>query len=235
MLIEGAVKWAGKRDHVILPNGTILTFDPKDKTNVFGYVNTIWKYNVYGDVKNSKTVIDAGASIGTYSLKVADKVERIIAFEPVPKIWACLGTNITINKIKNVDYWDVALSNYDGTTDFYITKQLLGEGHDINPRHIPKDKIEVECMKLDTVMEKFYPEIKEIGMLKADVEGHEIPMLIGCKRLLEKGMVENLSLAVYHYKDEETEVCNFLERYGYKTKSRFFIDGDIILYAWLVR
>jgi FkbM family methyltransferase len=235
MLIEGAVKWVGKNDYTILPNGKILTFNRWDKTNVYGYVTTIWKYNVYGDVCSDKPVVDAGASVGTYSLKVADDVESVIAFEPEPLIHKKLTENITLNKISNIFPIAVALSNYDGVSDFYITRQLLGEGHDITPRHIPKEKFKVTCMKLDTAMEMFFPKIREIGTLKADVEGHEIHMLLGSRSLLERGAIENLSLAVYHYQNEEEDVRKFLERYGYKTMTRFFLNGDIILYARLVR
>ena len=72
-------------------------------------------------------------------------------------------------------------------------------------------------------------------MVKVDIEGHEPQMLQGARKTLSSGMIQNFALAVYHYLDEEAVVRTILENYGYVTSSKFFMDGDIILYAKLKR
>ena len=236
MILQGKIIWLSKTDETILPNGLTIRFNPENKTQVYGYVTTIWKYNVYGEVKGDGIIIDAGANIGVYSLKVANNMEKVIAIEPEPKIFSFLEHNIRANKIKNVKPVNMALSDHNGFIDFYYSQQFFGEAHEISPRilHSPKRKIAVPCIKLDTLLSGF-PEIKAVGTMKVDIEGHEPQMLMGAQNTLEKGLIQNFSIAVYHYKNEENQVKKMLENYGYSTKSKFFFDGDIILYAKLKR
>ena len=236
MVLQGKIMWPSKTDGAMIPNGFKIHYSPKNKVQVYGYVTTIWKYNVYGEIEPGSVVVDAGANIGVYSLKVADKAEKIIAVEPEPKIFSFLKHNIKINNIKNVEPVNMALSDHNGFIDFYSSRQFFGEAHEISPRilHSPKNKITVPCITLDTLLQKF-PEIKAVGTMKVDIEGHEPQMLMGAENTLERGLVQNFSIAVYHFKNEEKQVRNMLENYGYITKSKFFLDGDIILYAKLKR
>jgi FkbM family methyltransferase len=233
MLLGGKIKWACERNCATLPDSKIIYFYPGDRVNVYGYLTTIWKYNVYGEIEKNGLVVDAGASIGVYSLKVADIASRVIAVEPVPRIFTMLEKNIAANMVTNVIPVNLALSNYDGSIELHLTSQLFGEGHEISPLHVPKSKIVVPCAKLDTLMKNL--KVDEITNLKIDIEGHELYLLDGSKSLLSRGSIKNMSIAVYHFKDEEMQVRKFLEIYGYSTTSKFFFDGDIILYARLRR
>lgn len=236
MILQGKLIWLSKRDTIILPNGLELHFLPETKTQVYGYMATIWKYNVYGKIEDDGIIIDAGANIGVYSLKAAKKAKQVISIEPEPEIFSFLKHNIAVNNLENVDPVNLALSDHDGFMDFYVSRQFFGEAHEPNPRilHSAKRKYSVPCIKLDSLLLK-YPGIKEVSRIKMDVEGHATKILAGAKDTLEKGIVQNFSVAAYHYRDEEKEVKQILEDYGYVTRSKFFLDGDIILYGELKR
>lgn len=231
MLLEGRLKWITQKDWVVLPNGMKLFFDFRDRSQVYGYVTTIWDYNVYGEV-NGGVVFDVGANIGTFSLKVFNFVEKVFAIEPVPRIYQMLLKNIKKNSLSNIIPINVAFGNYDGSVDLSITRQFFGEGHEIKPLHSPKNKISVPIMKFDSFLMKF-PEVKEIDTVKVDIEGYEPEMLLGAKETLKRGMIQNFSIAVYHFMKEDDVVKDILENFGYKTKSNFFWDGDVILHATL--
>jgi len=236
MILQGKLIWLSKRDSIVLPNGFSLHFDQKQKAQVYGYMTTIWKYNVYGEIKNDGVIIDAGANIGVYSLKAAEKAKQVISIEPEPEIFSQLKHNIEVNNLKNVQPLNVALSDHDGAMDFYISRQFFGEAHEPHPRilHSPKRKYSVPCITLDSLL-SVAPGIKEVSRIKMDVEGHATKILVGAKNTLEKGIIQNFSVAAYHYRAEEQEVKQILEDYGYVTRSKFFLDGDIILYGELKR
>ena len=215
MILQGKLIWLSKRDQIVLPNGFKLHFTPETKTQVYGYMTTIWKYNVYGKIEDDGIIIDAGANIGVYSLKAASRAKQVIAVEPEPEIFSFLKHNIGVNNLENVDPVNVALSDHDGFMDFYISRQFFGEAHEPHPRilHSAKRKYAVPCIKLDSLLLK-YPGIKEVSRIKMDVEGHAAQVLAGAKDTLEKGIVQNFSVAVYHYMAEEKQVKGILENYG---------------------
>ena len=236
MILQGKLIWISKRDSTVLPNGFIIHFKPEDKVQVYGHVTTIWKYNVYGKIEDDGIIIDAGANIGVYSLKAAEKAKQVISIEPEPEIFSFLKHNIEVNNLKNVDPINTALSDHDGFMDFYISRQFFGEAHEPHPRilHSAKRKYSVPCVKLDSLLLR-YPKIKEVSRIKMDVEGHAAQVLAGAKDTLKKGIIQNFSIAVYHYRNEERQIKTIMENYGYVTRSKFFLDGDIILYAKLKR
>ena len=236
MILQGKLIWLSKRDQIILPNGFKLHFTPETKTQVYGYVTTIWKYNVYGKIQDDSVVIDAGANIGVYTLKACMHAKQVISIEPEPEIFSFLKHNIGINNLKNVDLINMALSDHDGFMPFYISRQFFGEAHEPHPRilHSAKRKYTVPCIKLDSLLLN-YPRIKEVSRIKMDVEGHAAQVLAGAKDTLKKGIVQNFSIAVYHYRNEERQIKTIMENYGYVTRSKLFLDGDIILFAELKR
>lgn len=236
MILRGKLIWLSKRDSIVLPNGLNLHFKPEYQTQVYGYMTTIWKYNVYGKIEDDGIIIDAGANIGVYSLKAAKKAKQVISIEPEPEIFSFLKHNIEINNLENVQPLNIALSDHDGFMDFYISRQFFGEAHEPHPRilHSPKRKYTVPCIKLDSLL-SVAPGIEEVNRIKMDVEGHAAQVLAGAKDTLEKGIIQNFSVAAYHYRAEEQQIKQILESYGYVTRSKFFLDGDIILYAKLKR
>lgn len=239
MLLEGWIRWSSERNHVVLPNKKVVFFNSKYQNQVYGYIDTVWKRNAYGDVIDGRVIIDAGSNIGVYTLKHCDRAEKVIAFEPEPEIFSYLEKNLAFNGVSNVTPVNVALSSKSGEVDFYITSQFFGKnvGHEINPAstHKPIGAIKIRAITLDEIMKSKFAEIDEIETVKIDIEGHEIPMLRGSIALLERAAIKNFSIAAYHYKDEERECREFLENYGFFTRTRFISNGDIILYAKLRR
>lgn len=66
------------------------------------------EYN-YDDFRNTDIVLDVGANIGAFSLKICGRVKHVYAIEPI--IVDSLKNNIILNNVKNITVFDYALGN----------------------------------------------------------------------------------------------------------------------------
>lgn len=79
----------------------------------------------YYDIKPTDTVLDIGACIGAFSLKIRNKVNKIYAIEPVMSDY--LKKHIALNNANNIILYEYALG--EGLIDvswYGITKQVKG-------------------------------------------------------------------------------------------------------------
>ena len=197
--------------------------------NLHGYILTTFLLEQYAYQKKTKTikvnqgdfVIDGGACWGDTSLYFADKVGakgKVYAFEFVKDNLTILKKNIDLNKhlenrielVENA-LWDIS-----------------GEVLEFSPRGpstwlgvVKKNVIAQQASTLtidDLVEEKRIP---KIDFIKMDIEGSELPALIGAKKTIQE-FKPKLAISIYHKIDDFLEIPLFIENLalGYK----FFID-----------
>ena len=139
--------------------------------------------------KESDFIIDAGANTGIYSL-IAKKINpacTVVAFEPVTKVYSMLLKNKELN---NFDFLCIekALSNKDGEALIYDD---LSSNHSyaatVNVNLRPNNKkvagTKITTIKLETFIEN--QNIKQIDVMKIDVETHEPELLEGLGKYLK--------------------------------------------------
>lgn len=139
-------------------------------------------------VKNGDWVIDIGANIGHYTLKLAELVGvegRVISFEPIPDTFEILTSNIYYSKHNNISLLNIAVSNESGLGNMEIPDFDNGLKNYYNA-HLTKNDSEesdesVLCIPIDALK---LPELPTL--IKIDVEGHEIKVLEGMKNLIKK-------------------------------------------------
>ena len=141
-------------------------------------------------LKKDSVFIDIGANKGLYCY-YAEKIipeNNIIAFEPVPSISVVL--KLLFPKARIVRK---AVSDTKGTATLSIPvhkQNYLIDTRSTLERNSPElsgnfETIQVKITTLDQELENF--NIKNIGLIKADVEGHEIKLIRGAKKtLIEK-------------------------------------------------
>jgi len=134
----------------------------------------------------SSTILDIGANIGWFTIYFAkSNIEAsIYAFEPTPEAYKYLLKNISENHIEErVSAIQVALADKDGKSSFFVAP---GAGTNASLRHVNTNNravaIHVDTMRLDSWVHKtgVY-----VDMIKCDVEGAELPVLLGAKTTLE--------------------------------------------------
>jgi FkbM family methyltransferase len=139
------------------------------------------------------TFFDVGAHYGWMSLAACHRVGakgKVVAFEPSPPLLACLQYNKKANRFQQLEIIAKAVSESDDqVVAFYVANEgdsFLNSlvDHALEPEPgAPQQKrtIEVQTVTLDEFSRtrKLQP-----GLVKIDVEGAELLVLRGCRRIL---------------------------------------------------
>jgi FkbM family methyltransferase len=130
--------------------------------------------------------VDAGASIGVFAVSAARKVGprgRVVALEPSPAVFPYLEQNIRLNRLENIAALPLALS--DETRDrvpFYAAPAShFGMGA-LAPQFDAEPSM-ISTRQLDEIVRD--TQLPFVSVLKVDVEGHELAVFRGARRLLE--------------------------------------------------
>ena len=128
---------------------------------------------------NSGFAIDIGAHIGIHTVHMAFKGFKVIAVEPHPYNLSLLISNIRLNNVeRNVLILPIALNNFNGKTKLYIHKST--GGHSLIP--VSNIFVDVYCRKLDNISK--LTRFKKVDLVKIDVEGSEVMVLMGGKHFI---------------------------------------------------
>jgi len=175
-------------------------------------------YNFF-KVKPGMTVVDIGAHIGTFTLlasKRAGNKGRVIAVEAELKNFDQLKKNLEINEIKNVIPVNIALSDFNGQKDFYITKGSGCHSFSANAGQEVINKIKTGVKSLDTLIKEL--NIEKIDLIKIDTEGAELEILKGARETLIKNPEMKMVIAAYHYPKEILEVVDYLKKLNFSSR-----------------
>jgi FkbM family methyltransferase len=139
-------------------------------------------------VRPGATVLDVGANVGAYTLLFArwvGPVGRVIAFEPAPAAAAGLRRHLELNGLtSNVDVQQCAAAASIGTASFTCDD---ASGTNVLTVTTAKRGIEVQTTTLDAFCAErnLQPDI-----VKIDVEGTELGVLRGARRILSPREVQ---------------------------------------------
>lgn len=164
------------------------------------------------------TVVDIGAHIGTFTLLASKKVGeqgKVITIEPEIHNFEQLKKNLELNGIKNVIPVNVALSDFNGKEDFFISK---GSGcHSFFPRCDDIiDKIQIRVRTLDTLLREL--NIKRVNLLKIDAEEAELKILKGARETLIKNPQMKMAIAAYHSSQQALEITEYLKELNFSPR-----------------
>ena len=163
-------------------------------------------------IKAGDWVIDVGANVGHYTKRFSDLVGssgRVIAFEPVPETFALLAANAELFVHKNVTLINAAVSDHMDTVGISIPKFATGLTNYYEACVSAKEAGSLTVLSVS--VDDFHIEQK-VALIKIDAEGHELFVLAGMQRLVEKDrpclIVENPS----------DEIQGNLSKLGYASK-----------------
>lgn len=167
---------------------------------------------------DARVVVDVGANIGWYTLLGASALGNrglVLAFEPEPANFSYLAKSVKANHFDNVRLYDCALSNLEGEVKLYLPRDVINPGdHSINCP--PKDSkfVTLRALTLDKLAEEM--QIRQIDVLKLDVQGAEPLVLKGGEKLLRGCMIRHIIVGwtPQVWKGEETLLKEILNSYG---------------------
>tara|TARA_A100001037_G_C15096331_1_gene611649 strand:+ start:757 stop:1641 length:885 start_codon:yes stop_codon:yes gene_type:complete len=181
---------------------------------------------VLENVKIGNAVVDLGANIGYYSLilaKLVGKEGKVFSFEPVPKNFSKLEKNIKLNNYSNVIAENMAISNFNGKTELFVSQKTIGGSTLYEPKQIKSHQnflpISVSTMTLDNYL-KSKTHIENIDFLKIDIEGSEVNALKGATNILKNPNLKILiEISPLHLEDANSsshELLNLLLSYNFE-------------------
>ena len=138
------------------------------------------------DKIEAPVIFDIGANIGNHAISISTDCKRIYAFEPDAGIMSILMKNIHANRINNIVANEMGLSDSTRHSDFYVNMDgnIGASTLDPDARGRKFKRTRVSLTTGDSYVKD--NAIDRIDLLKIDVEGHEIQVLSGFEKTLDK-------------------------------------------------
>lgn len=187
-------------------------------------------------------IIDAGANVGMFTLYMKKKYpsSTILAFEPAPETFEMLSDNAKLHKLEGVELHECALGSEDTTQKFtfYPTvpgnstlvpeeKELVREAfHQVSPdwgnsaekMYSTLQEVPVQVHRLSHFLHG-RQELRNIDMLKVDVEGVELETLRGLEEV-HWALVSNVVVEICDLREGRLEALeNLLRSKGFSIKT----------------
>lgn len=144
-------------------------------------------------VHSGAVAFDIGANVGVYTVllsRLCGESGRVWAFEPVPETYWRLRETLALNRCENVIPVRAAVCEKDGAATINLFDEAHSEWNSLGVSEmgapgatmLPTSSVEVLSASLDSFCER--EGIRHIDFLKVDVEGFELSVFKGAKRLL---------------------------------------------------
>lgn len=160
------------------------------------------------EISPGDVVVDIGANIGYFALleaKAVSETGRVYAIEPEGDNFELLKKNVGLNGYSNIECYNMAIGNVNGTSKFYISEEGRN-WHSMNensPAAIHGRCIEVRTCTLDEFLKGKRP----VDVIRMDIEGYESVVIGGMKKTLTN---RNVKLFVELHFDM-ADLVTFLE------------------------
>ena len=145
-------------------------------------------------------VLDIGAWVGTWTMKINPFCGRVIAFEPDPLHYECLVQNVP----EEVETHQLAVGNDKkmislSEDNFTQAKRVVGEGN-------------ILMVTIDSL------NFTDVDLIKIDVEGYEMEVLKGADKTLEnvKYLMIELNNNSKKYGSSNLEIEKYLRKKGFR-------------------
>lgn len=160
---------------------------------LFGNFQKHITQNKYLSLKCDSVVLDIGANFGNMALRLAKAVPsgRIYAFEPTDYAFNRLLRNLSVNpdlseRITPVQSFVSDRSEAAHRIQAYASWKVDGTSPEAHPLHggLISTSASISTVSIDDFCEK--NDIKDVDLIKIDTDGHELKILRGARKTLEK-------------------------------------------------
>jgi FkbM family methyltransferase len=129
----------------------------------------------------SEIAIDVGANTGVYAWHLARRAAAVIAFEPQPDLAAFLRAALG----RNVRVEEVALSDTAGEAILRVPSDRMATGRATIEAANALEEFEAREVRVTARRLDDYG-LRSVGLIKIDVEGHELAVIDGAEALLAR-------------------------------------------------
>lgn len=178
------------------------------------------------NLKN-KTVLEAGAELGIYSLYFASQIYggKLIVFEPNPLNFYFLRKNLSANSVRSAITVNRGLSNIPGKLHFVSKKYNTAKGTFKTDKHeilrqgqAPILEKDIEVITVDQAVVQY--ELDRVDFVKIDTEGFEPYIIEGMTATLQQFKpilyFEIHGLDKAQKQDDLNRIFNCLDHIGYE-------------------
>lgn len=176
-------------------------------------------------VRPGDCVVDCGANLGWFTSILARLVGDdglVMAFEPDPNNFEELQFNIALNRFPHVYLGQTALWSHDARLSFWL-QEHSGYSSFIHYDNAVEG-IPVLARSLDSLLNT--PTVPQPRLIKIDCEGSEKQILLGARRVLERGVdavIVEFNFNIFsRHGISESDIRNYMHGLGY---SFFLING----------
>jgi len=213
--LDDGTKFYGEQDKIISKGSILTKIDKfKDLIKFEGVLNLIcyqyikFQYVKYYHLKEGDIVVDAGAQIGTFTVKAAQTVGdkgKVIALEPEVQNLMLLRKNIEANGLRNVVIIPKGVWSLKSKLNLNVSSNQTG--HSLyRGKCYGTDSTstteEIEVDNIDNILKQLG--IKRVNFIKMDIEGAEIEALKGMTETIKNNNVKLAIEAVHIINGEET-------------------------------
>ena len=147
---------------------------------------------IYFIEKYNSSFIDCGCNFGAYSIPIAKKFKNknIYAFDASRKAIYNLEQNINLNRIKNINYFNIGVG--DKNTELYFNEDvnsLKNDGSFRFTKNKNKNKNKIKTYRLDDFFKNEKIFLNKNIVIKIDLEGFDFLALKGLTNTLKKSKV----------------------------------------------
>lgn len=216
-----------RNPYCAVSHGVRLLMEP-GKGEWYTYLENIIRRDYLRDVRSpgpGDVVIDIGANIGAFTVLAASLVGpegRVLAYEPDPEVFKRLQKNILINRFRNVECFNVAITGYDRQITLWrhdrsaystiLEAVVHGRSSDeFQPVQIPALPVNEIVTRSDKV----------VSLLKIDCEGAEYEILEHLSESSARKILQ-ISVEVHCIRGRSHEqLVDRLEALGYVVKGGY--------------
>jgi FkbM family methyltransferase len=150
-----------------------------------------------------RTAVDGGAHVGLWSLALRRVFRHVVAFEPQPDNAQCFSANCGAFDNVRLDERALASANGFGSLAGSMKKSM---GWSMAPRSPATTARIIRKTRLDDV-----PDIRNVDLIKLDVEGYEYEALIGAEQIIHR---DKPIIVIEEKLDPEQRASRLLEAWG---------------------
>ena len=179
-------------------------------------------------IKKVNTLIDIGSNKGQFILLCLKFFPNLIiySFEPIKEIFEKKKNLLRFKK--NIYFFNIGIGNKNKNLNFFVTNRIDSSSFlkinkfrkhnsECNKDYFVKEKRKTKIKKLEQILKN--ENLKKPILTKIDVQGYELEVLKGAKKILSKIdylLVEVSKNRMYNNQAIDNEIISFLEKNKFK-------------------